>query len=157
MGKTKTIPAKTIKIKPDQKSADFSVWYPVILILLIFLLYGRTISFHYVKMDDMDLIVDNEPFIKHTKNIPQAFRQSCFEIPGHLTVSKSYYRPMLIVSFMLDYRLHGARPSVFHFMNILYHIFACLLLYGFIRKLSGNSFSAFALALLFAIIPAWTV
>ncbi len=105
-------------------------------------------------MDDTDLIVDNEVFIKHLKNIPQAFRQSCFEIPGHLTDNKSYYRPMLIVSFMIDSQLHGARGSVtFHFMNILYHILACLLLYFLLLKLGTNTLSALALSLLFAVHP----
>src|SRR6185437_428337 len=140
-------------IKPKPK-ADYSRLYPIILVIMVFILYGNTLHNQYLKMDDTDLIVDNEVFIKHLKNIPQAFRQSTFEIPGHLTENKSYYRPLLIVSFMLDAQVHGARGSVtFHFMNILYHLLACLLLYYLLLKLDVNALSALALSFLFAIHP----
>jgi len=146
------MPPKTAsKAKPK---ADYSRWYPIILVIMVFVLYGTTLHNQYLKMDDTDLIVDNEVFIKHLKNIPQAFRQSCFEIPGHLTDNKSYYRPMLIVSFMMDAQVHGARGSVtFHFMNILYHLLACLLLYYLLLKLGSNALTALALSLLFAVHP----
>ena len=152
MAQQKSKSAKT-EIKSNSKT-NYSRLYPVILIAVIFILYGRTLHNQYLKMDDTDLIVDNEVFIKHLKNIPQAFRQSCFEIPGHLTDNKSYYRPLLIVSFMMDAQVHGARGSVtFHFMNILYHLLACLLLYYLILKLGANALTALALSFLFAVHP----
>jgi protein O-mannosyl-transferase len=142
------------KAASQKTQHDFRFLYPIIIILTVFLMYGRTLKYQYVKMDDTDLIVDNESFIKHSNNIPQAFKQSCFKIPGHLTESKSYYRPMLIVSFIIDAQLHGARSSAtFHFMNILYHVLACLLLYFLLLKLCGNSLLSFALSFLFAIHP----
>jgi len=146
-----TSPKTASKSKPK---ADYSRLYPILLVIMVFVLYGTTLHNQYLKMDDTDLIVDNEVFIKHLKNIPQAFRQSCFEIPGHLTDNKSYYRPLLIVSFMIDAQVHGARGSVtFHFMNILYHLLACLLLYYLLLKLGVNPLSALALSLLFAVHP----
>lgn len=148
------------KVNPKKKKAvvkpaiNYSRWFPVIIILLSVILYGRTLHYQYVKMDDTDLIVENEVFIKHLKNIPQAFRQSCFEIVGHLTDNKSYYRPILIVSFMIDAQLHGVRSaSTYHFFNILYHIIVCLLLYQLLKKLSNNPNLSLVLALLFALHP----
>ena len=131
-------------------------WFPVILICTIFFLYGRTIDYKYVKLDDASLIVDNYEagFIQHLSNIPQAFRQSCFDIPNHYTDKKSYYRPLLILSFMMDAQVNGALPGMFHFMNIIYHILATLLLYFFLRRLQCGPPVAFALSFLFAIHPA---
>jgi len=55
---------------------------------------------------------------------------------------------------MIDAQVHGARGSVtFHFMNILYHLLACLLLYYLLLKLGVNPLSALALSLLFAVHP----
>jgi hypothetical protein len=137
-----------------KKTVSYARWFPLIIILFSVLLYARTMKYQYVKMDDTDLIVENEVFIKHLKNIPQAFKQSCFEIPGHLTDNKSYYRPILMVSFMIDAQLHGVRSaSTYHFFNLLYHILACLLLYYLLKKLSGNAGLSLLLALLFAVHP----
>jgi protein O-mannosyl-transferase len=149
--------AKT-NIKKQQPVAkaprDPRALYVIIIVIGILLLYSRVEKYQYVKMDDTDLIVDNESFIKHLKNVPQAFRQSCFKIPGHLTDSKSYYRPLLIVSFMVDAQIHGPRSSAtFHFMNVFYHILASVLLFFLLWKLCGNSLLSFVLAFLFAIHP----
>src|ERR1700744_91958 len=94
-----------------QKSGAHRV-FPVILICTVFFLYGRTLNYRYVKLDDSSLIVDNYEagFIKNLSNIPQAFRQSCFDIPNHYTDKKSYYRPLLILSFMVDAQINGAMP-----------------------------------------------
>ena len=147
MATPKSKPAKTVAI--PAKKADYSRWYFIVIIITVFLLYGGSVGHQYVKMDDTDLIVDNEVFIKHFKNLPQAFRQSCFEIPGHLTENKSYYRPILIVSFMIDAQIHGARSSTtFHFMNILYHIPCCVLLFTLLRKLSVTAAVSFVLTFL---------
>jgi len=143
--------------KAPKRAADLRWLYTLIIVVTVIVMYSRTMSYQYVKMDDTDLIVENESFIKHTKNIPQAFRQSCFQIPGHLTDSKSYYRPMLIVSFIVDAQLHGARSSsTFHFMNILYHIICCLLLFWLLMRLGVSQLLSFALAFLFAVHPVHT-
>ena len=141
----------TVITKPK---SNYKQWFSIILVGVIFLLYARTLNYQYVKMDDTDLIVDNEAFVKHLKNIPQAFKQSCFEIPGHLNDNKSYYRPVLMISFMIDAQIKGVRSSsTFHFMNILYHILVTLLLYHLLVKLGVNPLLAFNLSLLFGIHP----
>jgi hypothetical protein len=144
------------KKQPVKPAINYAKLFPFIIIGIVILLYAAPVieKYQYVKMDDTDLIVENEVFIKHLKNIPQAFKQSCFEIVGHLTDNKSYYRPILIVSFMIDAQLHGTRSaSTYHFFNLLYHIIVCLLLYYFLRKLSNNTALSMVLAALFALHP----
>ena len=157
---TKKTDTKGIKNTPQKPRKAASInkgpsWlFPLILILFTFLLYSRIMGYEYVKMDDTDLIVENEPFLIHSHNLGQAFKQSCFEIPAHLTDAKSYYRPLLIVSFMIDAHIHGARSSAtFHFMNILYHILVVLLLFSLLKKLYAPPLLAFVLSFLFAIHP----
>ena len=143
------------KSVPAQRTPNLRVWGAVLLVTVIFLLYGRALNYRYVKLDDASLIVDNyeSGFFKNTGNIPQIFRQSCFEIPNHYTDKKSYYRPLLILSFMLDAQVDGAMPGMFHFMNLIYHILATLLLFFFLRKLGMNEATALALSLIFAVHP----
>jgi len=172
---SKNTPVKPKKAAP--KAANISRWFPLILILATFLLYSRSINSQYVQMDDTDLILENEPFISNYHNLGQAFKQSCFEIPAHLTDSRSYYRPLLILSFMVDAHIYGtrsmdeefqnkdflmidehfyeaARSSVtFHFMNILYHILVILLLYYLLLKLAAPPPLSLVLSLLFAFHP----
>jgi tetratricopeptide (TPR) repeat protein len=149
--------------KPNPKSTksvtktgfNISGWYPLIIVVVSILLYSRVINYQFVKMDDADLIVQNEVFLKHLKNAPKAFTQSTFEVAGELTDNKSYYRPILTLSLMMDAQVKSPkRPATpYHFFNLVYHILACLLLYFFLKKLCKNPELSFALTMLFAVHP----
>jgi protein O-mannosyl-transferase len=74
--------------------------------------------------DDEDLI---------TKNVyVQSFRVDKFfsenEIAGVGQIS-NYWRPLLLISFALDYKLWGLHPVGFHLTNTLFHIFNAWLLF----------------------------
>ncbi|HNW76995.1 MAG TPA: tetratricopeptide repeat protein [Bacteroidales bacterium] len=63
------------------------------------------------------------------------------------------YHPVTTLSFMLDYAIGQGSPFTFHLTNILLHSLNTLLLYLFLRKLTGKINPAFLAALLFAIHP----
>ncbi len=144
------------------KSASFfnqTRWQVVILAVFIFALYGRTLSYDFIGLDEPTLIFDNYSFIKDPSNISQAFKQHVFEAPHHTDDPKDYYRPMLIISFMLDAQFSpdsGPQPKFFHFFNILYHIIASILLLTLLKKLKTPLFVAFTLTLLFSAHPLLT-
>src|ERR1017187_2722078 len=152
MAASKSAPKKVqAAVKP---AMNFARWYPVIIILITFLVYSRALHYQFVGMDEDDLIVQNGVFIKHLKNLPQAFRQSVFDVPGQYAESKLYYRPVLIASLMLDARSTSKDIATpYHVFNILYHILACMLLYFLLRKLCKNPELSLLLTLLFAIHP----
>jgi hypothetical protein len=148
--KTVSNKAQTVA-KPTMNIARL---YPLIIILVTFLVYSRATHYQFVGMDENDLIVQNSVFIKHLKNLPQAFKQSVFEIPGQYAENKLYYRPILIVSLMMEAQIHSKDIATpYHIFNILYHLIACMLLYFLLKKLCKNPELSMVLTLIFAIHP----
>lgn len=121
-----------------------------LLALLIALVYGNTIfnSFHF---DDIPSILE-KPWIRGLDKIPQ-FIFSFFQ------------RPLVILSFNLNYSISGFEVWSYHFFNIIFHILASFLVYKlvgqiifFLKIFSTNSpfhlFSwPFLAALVFAVHP----
>jgi len=133
-------------------------------------LYARVATFDFVQADDTDLIRGNISFLQNLRNVPEAFARSYFDVEGQPSGRKTYYRPFVIVSFMVDAQVRGADPRVYHVTNVLLHVVCVLLLFTLLRILCrpgpaeagrygnwGNGpgeASALALALLFAVHPA---
>ena len=124
----------------------------VFLAALSFLVYGRVLSFDYVGLDDTWLIAENQAFLDDASNIPQAFHQDVFKTPYRKS-SKAYYRPLLILSFMLDAHIGQADPKVYHLTNILLHILSCVLILWFFRMLDMRSETASVLTIVFSVHP----
>lgn len=129
----------------------------VVLGLLVFILYSRTVSFEYIGFDDTTMIVDNYRFIRNFENIPRAFTEHVFYFENNIDKDKEYYRPMMTLSFMLDAHIAGSyMPRWYHFANVVYHFAACLLLLFFLRKIKAGHAAAFVLTLIFAVHPVVT-
>ncbi|MBL7663033.1 tetratricopeptide repeat protein [bacterium] len=67
--------------------------------------------------------------------------------PGNL------YRPVLTLSFQLNYLLSGFSPGTYHLLNILLHMFVSLLVYELMTLLQQR-LTALIVAVLFALHPA---
>jgi hypothetical protein len=126
----------------------------ILISLFVFFMYARTVSYEYIGLDDTTLIETNYKFIKNFSNIPTAFTKHVMYSGTALDNEKDYYRPMLTLSFMIDAHIAGnTKPRWYHFVNILYHLTACLLLFVLLYKLKVNPISTFLLTLLFSIHP----
>ena len=68
----------------------------------------------------------------------------------------TYYRPVTIFSFALDFALWGQNPSGYHLTNLLLHAANTLLLYLLCARLIRNRKTALFAALLFAVHPVHT-
>jgi tetratricopeptide (TPR) repeat protein len=67
---------------------------------------------------------------------------------------RSYFRPVVLYSLAADRALHGDRPAGYHAGNIAWYALAALLLWLFLRDLTGRPLAATAGAILFALHPA---
>jgi hypothetical protein len=66
-------------------------------------------------------------------------------------------RPVLNLSFALNYRLGGLRPAGYHATNVLIHLGSALSLFGIIRRaFKGDVLLAWGVALLWAVHPLQT-
>ena len=67
-----------------------------------------------------------------------------------------YYRPVVVLSFYLDYLIGGYAPAIYHIHNILIHAGCAYLVFFFARCLSIDSAVAWGAALLFFMLPIHT-
>jgi Flp pilus assembly protein TadD len=94
--------------------------------------------------DDAFLITENN-LIRHWNTLPALLTQ---------TFLASYYRPVVMLSFALEYALWGPRPFGFHLTNVLLHAANALLAFVILRRVSRNDTAALLGTLLFASHPA---
>lgn len=127
-----------------------SKWHPYAwLVLIILLIYSRTLFFGFTLADDKELILDNFKFLSNLANVPQAFMSRVFS-----KFPMPYYRPLLTVSFMLDYKIGGTDLFAYHITNILIHMCVCCMLFRLLTRLDFNKPPSLFLSLCFAIHPA---
>ena len=129
----------------------------VLLLALCTLLVYSNIFHHPFLWDDNMLILQNA-LIQNVRHFPDLFRAEFFT----KTLEESdfsdggYYRPIISLSFMLDYSLWKENPFGYHLTNVLFHLLNVLLVYTVGQRLFGRRRSAFLGALLFAIHPIQT-
>ena len=127
-------------------------WHPFFWISLIILfIYGATLFYNIVYLDDNVLVTGQYEFNKSLSNISQAFKEDIFRTPQN---GGTFYRPILRLTFMLDAQFgEGAIIFMSHFSNMLLHIMAMLLLFILLLKLKIKKEIAFLFTLFFSIHP----
>ncbi len=140
--------------KPAAGGFFASAWKPALVVFLAaFALYAGTIGHDFV-WDDGDLIVDN-PAIR---TLDGATLRSMFleNFWSNIQRAGGYYRPLVTLSYHIDYRVHGLDPHGFHLSNVILNAIACALAFLLLRLLSGNTVLGFVAALLFTVHPIHT-
>ena len=102
--------------------------------------------------DDESLIVIAR-YIKSFRYISEIFRTGLLHDLG---VISSFYRPLQVFTFTIDYHLWGLDPAGYHFANLLFHISASVLIYYFILKVSKDRAVSLLSALFFVVHPIHT-
>ena len=110
-------------------------------------LYLNTLghAFHY---DDFHSIVHN-PHLRSTANIPAFFRDPAL---FSTNPESAMYRPVLLVSYALNFALGGLQPAGYHLVNALLHGLNAGLVHRLLLLL-GQEWLALLAAFLFALAP----
>ena len=139
---------------PSGASLAIVRWQSTLLLAAVpVLLYGRTVAFDFVHADDLDLIAGNQSFLQDLSRLPEAFTRSYFETEQDAGTLETYYRPMAIVSFMLDAQSAGANPAIYHLTNVVLHAVTVVLLGYLLIALGASERTALVVAALFAVHP----
>lgn len=93
--------------------------------LLLFLAYLPALGGPFL-WDDRPLIVD-APFTLRQLPLVEYFFQPFWQ--GNSATLSSYYRPLVVLSYLFDYQLHGLNPAGFHLTNVVLHACNAVLLY----------------------------
>jgi len=131
-------------------------YFPIPAIIAIsFLVYLNALRNGFV-WDDMVLIYDNEG-VKKWGCFWENFVRDFFDTTDDTIEFKyGYYRPIISLSYMLDYALWGLRPWGFHLSNVIFHTISSVLVYVISGSIFRNRPASLATALLFACHPIHT-
>jgi protein O-mannosyl-transferase len=123
-------------------------WHLALLIILPVIIYVQALRFDYTNFDDNGIILQKYDVVHNIHKIDTAFKVDAF-----FNKTGDFYRPIQNVSFMLDAQVSGKNLWMFHLTNLLIHILTCISLYYFLQFLNLKRYTAFLLALLFAVHP----
>jgi len=99
--------------------------------------------------DDEETVVRNV-FIRSPKYLKQIFTGS---YPINSGKKANFYRPVTVLSFLIDYQLWQLKPFGYHLTNVLLHICNAILLFLLFQMLFQELKASFLAGLLFLIHP----
>jgi len=121
------------------------------IVLVCLLCYANSFrgSFHF---DDFHSLVDN-PGIRTLANVPRFFAD-----PGLFSgdADKAMYRPVLLLTYALNYALGEYQVRGYHFVNLALHALCSLLVWLVSKRLFGDEGTGLFCGLLFAAHPLGT-
>ena len=120
----------------------------ILLIIVVFTLYGKAINFGLTALDDDILITKNINLISDYKNIPKLFTMSAF-----YDNTTAYYRPILSLSFAIESFFVRDNLKLYHLTNIILFVLSLYLFYLFCIELKLNSIITKFILLLIAVHP----
>jgi len=94
------------------------------------------------------LTITNNYFIREWRYLSAFFNQKYFAISNELT-----YRPIVTLSYFVDYAIWQLRPCGYHLTNLIIHTLNAYLVYFTAYHLFKNRITAFISCLLFSIHP----
>ena len=115
--------------------------------MVVFLVYANSLGNGFV-MDDASVILNNP-----------VLRGSPFSLFERIDINSEteltpYYRPLSLLTFLVEGRLHGFSPFPMHLLSVLLHAANAYLVYRLASSLINNNPAASVLAgLLFAVHP----
>ncbi len=122
-----------------------------VLIITLFAVYWRT--FHFELIWDSKLYLKQNPLFTENYPLSSAFKQSFLREPLGTNMLGHYYRPLLVLSFMIENKLWGLKNTSLGLINLIIYIFSLIFLYFFLKEQSEKKYFAEIATLLFAFYP----
>jgi Flp pilus assembly protein TadD len=117
----------------------------VLLAAITLAVFGRTINNGFVNYDD-DVYVYNNPAIQQGLTLNGIGWAFTHVVAGN-------WHPLTMISYMVDYQLHGLNPGGYHLTNVLLHTVAVILLFLVLEEMTGAPWRSAFVAAVFAIHP----
>jgi tetratricopeptide (TPR) repeat protein len=122
------------------------------LIVVVSLVYSETLANGFV-IDDRPFVQQN-PVIRDLGNTPQMFTSGFWESTSASV--RVLYRPLVTLSYALNYAVGGLDPLGYHLVNVLLHVANTLLLFAIVYLVSRRTLFAGAVAAVFGVHPIGT-
>ena len=111
-------------------------------------IYGNSLFFDYTYFDDQELVFNNQYFFADLRNVGALFMDDMWRF-----TEDTYYRPLYMLTYMLDFQFTGTDLFGFHVTSVLIHLLSACLLLPLLRGLGFSSSLATWGALLFVVHP----
>ena len=110
--------------------------------------YGNSLFFDYTYFDDQELVFSNQYFFADLRNVGALFMDDMWRF-----TEDTYYRPLYMLTYMLDFQFTGSDLFGFHFTSVVVHLLSAVLLLILFRQLRfGQTLSLWG-AVLFVVHP----
>jgi tetratricopeptide (TPR) repeat protein len=133
---------------------DWAWLLPLLLVAATLLVFSNSFGREFI-WDDASLILQNR-FVRDPGNVFQLFTTDLWGFNPSAGKGHDLYRPLVSLSYMLDFQLWGARPAGYHVTNLLFHVLSSLTVYFTLRAMLKDRWPAWLGALLFAVHPIHT-
>jgi len=135
------------------KSLYARVWPYLLVTLTVVLIYLPTFSGEFI-LDDNSLIKNNT-YVKvaHSPISYLAQEDGVTDECSDGDYHTGYYRPLINVSYSIDYGLWGFNAPGFRTTNLMLHILCCFVLFHFLQFLINDRYAALWATLIFALHP----
>jgi Tfp pilus assembly protein PilF len=130
-----------ININPDRQKL---IVY-LILIVVTLAVFWQVNQYDFINYDDNVYVTENSHI------------QSGITLDGFLWAFSTRYvdlwNPLVWLSFMFDYQLHGLNAGGYHLTNLILHVMSALLLFWLFNRMTGAIWKSAFVAALFALHP----
>ena len=130
------------------KNLHLSILIFVIVCLSQFV-YLNSLSNQFVYDDEFTIVTNY--FIKTWNNLPSLFNKDYFKFSGELS-----YRPVVTLSYFIDYTLWKLNPFGFHLTNTLLHTLNSVLLFFLLKRIFNCRTTSFITTIIFSCHPVLT-
>jgi tetratricopeptide (TPR) repeat protein len=133
--------------RPRALQRDYFPLMSAIAVVVVALVVYANALRNGLVLDDRWVLLDN-PLVTRLDGIWRAFAA-----PYWPAIQQAgQYRPLVVGSFAADWAISGGDPRWFHFVNLIWHALASLMVWALLRRLISPA-GALAGALLFAVHP----
>lgn len=122
------------------------------LVLACLAAYGTSLRMGEYFGDDRAIIAENPVLRAGLRAAPRLLMTGYWDAVQANAGLSQPYRPLLMLSFLVQTATTGLRTAPLHAVNMLLHLLACLLLHEIVRKKMDPAAAAFA-ALVYAVMP----
>lgn len=128
-------------------------WKYVIVIVLAVAAYLPTFTGDFI-LDDQFLVKEN-PYIMKLQSISSYFAQEdgIYDEKDLGMYHTGYYRPLINITYFLDYKIWGMKAFGFRVTNLILHLLSCLIIFKLIDHFIGDRKAALWCVALFSIHP----
>ncbi len=128
----------------SDKQGHYRKILPFAILVITAVAFSNSVNSEFINLDDPQYVAQNEQ-VKELSfdNIREIFT----------SYTHGHYQPLSVLTYAVDHALYGMSATGFRLTNILLHLVSVLLVFYFLKRITGKHWIAAIITLLFAVHP----